>query len=83
MQCNIEQEKEQFDKMLQNFANNDDFIEQHNALDLSYTLGLNQFSAMSFEEWRDYVGLKNPEISMAHDHADSIHKAPAEEVTLP
>lgn len=69
--------------MLQNFANNDDFIEQHNALDLPYTLGLNQFSAMSFEEWREYVGLTNLENPLENDHADSIHYAPAEEFSLP
>ena len=70
--------------MLQNFANNDDFIDQQNALNLPYTLGLNQFAAMSFEEWIDYVGLKNLENPLGSDQAaDAIHNAPAEAFTLP
>ena len=69
--------------MLQNFANNDDFIDQQNALNLPYTLGLNQFAAMSFKEWIDYVGLKNMEIPLGSDQADAMHNAPSEAFTLP
>jgi len=40
-----------FVRMLQNFANNDDKIAQHNAKNVSYQLGHNQFSHLSYEEW--------------------------------
>jgi len=71
-----------FVTMLQNFANNDDIIEAHNAKKASYTLGHNQFSHLSFEEFRDYVklGLDRP----AYDSkAAFVHAAPADLSALP
>lgn len=70
-----------FVQMLNNYANNDDIIETHNAKNLSYTLGHNQFSHMSQDEWREYVklGLKRPEASTAAE----IHQAPADVSSLP
>lgn len=58
---------EHFAKMIQNFANNDDIITQHNNQGLTYELGHNQFSHMSVEEWREYVklGLTKPETPSA------------------
>jgi C1A family cysteine protease len=44
-----------FTRMLQNFANNDDLIETTNAQNLSYKLGHNDFSHMSYEEWKVYM----------------------------
>ena len=41
-----------FVRWLENFASNDDHIETHNAKKVSYTLGHNHFSHMSFDEWR-------------------------------
>lgn len=66
-----------FVKMLQNFANNHDIIETHNAGNHTYTLGHNQFSHLSLDEWRAYVrlGLKRPENSEAPLY---IHQAPAD-----
>lgn len=66
-----------FVKMLQNFANNDDTIETHNAKNMSYTLGHNKFSHMSYEEWKAYVrlGLDRPDPTLK---ADFIHDAPAD-----
>lgn len=63
-----------FVHMLQNFANNHDVIEQHNARNLSYTLGHNAFSHMSYEEWVENMrfGLGKPD----HEPADYIHEAP-------
>jgi C1A family cysteine protease len=55
---------EQFVHMLQNFANNEDIINTHNAQpNVSYTLGHNQYSHLSLDEWRQHVqlGLKKPE----------------------
>ena len=69
--------------MLRNFANNVDTIEHHNSLNLSYKLGLNQFSGMSFEEWKAYMGLHNQKILFSESSNHSVHTAPAEDVTLP
>jgi C1A family cysteine protease len=69
-----------FAHMLENFANNDDFIEKHNAQNLSYTLGHNQFSHMSHEEWVSYnrFGLTRG----AHAVAPNVHDAPTDLSTL-
>ena len=69
-------------KWLENFAANDDKIETHNAKKLSYTLGHNQFSHMSFEEWRQYVhlGLARPSNKT---NPVSIHRAPDDLTKLP
>jgi len=55
---------EQFVHFLQNFANNEDLINFHNSqANATYTLGHNQYSHLSLDEWRSYVklGLKKPE----------------------
>eukprot|EP00602_Paraphysomonas_sp_CaronLab_P010422 CAMPEP_0185024026 /NCGR_PEP_ID=MMETSP1103-20130426/6903_1 /TAXON_ID=36769 /ORGANISM="Paraphysomonas bandaiensis, Strain Caron Lab Isolate" /LENGTH=338 /DNA_ID=CAMNT_0027556869 /DNA_START=40 /DNA_END=1056 /DNA_ORIENTATION=+ len=72
---------EHFIHMLQNFANNHDLIETTNSQNLSYTLGHNKFSHMSFEEWQAHVrlGLGKPN----HPPAESIHEAPADVNALP
>lgn len=51
-----------FVRWLQNFANNDDLIAEHNAKRLSYTLGHNQFSHLTFDQWRAsvHLGLDRP-----------------------
>jgi len=66
-----------FVQMLQNFANNDDIIEASNAQKLSYTLGHNQFSHMSLEEFREYakLGLDRPNASTK---AAFVHNAPTD-----
>lgn len=68
---------EHFVHMLTNFANNDDLIVAHNAKNLTYTLGHNQFSHMNVDEWRQYVklGLKRPEVA---NKAPEMHSAPAD-----
>jgi len=66
-----------FVSMLQNFANNDDLIEAHNAKKESYTLGHNKFSHMGPEEWKAYVqgsGLARP----AKQSAKFTHTAPVD-----
>ena len=72
---------EHFIKMLQNFANNDDLIETHNGKNLSYSLGHNQFSHMSIDEWRAYVklGLQRPSPDMKPLR---VHAAPADTTGL-
>jgi C1A family cysteine protease len=72
---------EHFVHMLQNFANNDDVIEQHNAAGHSYELGHNAFSHMNQDEWREFVrlGLKRENSS----EAAMIHNAPADASATP
>lgn len=72
---------ERFVKMLQNFANNDDLIETHNKGNHTYTLGHNQFSHMTVEEWREYVKLglkKDTEMK-----GEFVHAAPANMMAIP
>jgi len=66
-----------FVKMLQNYADNDDLVETHNAGTASYKLGHNQFSHMGRAEWKEYVsrGLLRPQ---AQEGPASIHQAPAD-----
>jgi len=70
-----------FVHMLQNFANNDDLIDTHNAGDSTYTLGHNKFSHMNIDEWRAFVhlGLNKPESA---EGPVSIHPEPADVSTL-
>jgi|Transcript_95477 cathepsin L len=72
---------EHFVTMLQNFANNDDIIEAHNKGNHTYTLGHNQFSHMTLDEWRAYVklGLKKD----TESKAPFTHAAPANMMALP
>jgi len=73
---------EQFVHFLQNFANNEDLISAHNSKpNETYTLGHNQFSHLSLDEWRAYVGLglKKPE---ELEPPAYIHEAPADVSTL-
>jgi hypothetical protein len=44
------------EEVLANWMANDKYIEQHNAKNLSYSLGHNQLSGMSFAEYKDYLG---------------------------
>jgi KDEL-tailed cysteine endopeptidase len=52
---------EDFARLLGNFAMNDDFIANHNSRNVSFTLGHNGFSHMSYQEWREMMnfGLQN------------------------
>jgi C1A family cysteine protease len=73
---------EHFVQMLQNFANNEDIITTHNSGNNTYTLGHNQFSSMSLDEWRAYVklglGKKDPS-----EPAANVLAAPADLSALP
>lgn len=76
-----DQSGERFVKMLQNFANNDDLIETHNKGNHTYTLGHNQFSHMTVEEWREHVKLglkKDTEMK-----GEFVHNAPANMMAVP
>jgi C1A family cysteine protease len=69
-----------FVKMLQNFADNHDVIENHNSGNHSYQLGHNKFSHMSTAEWKEFVGrggLTRPTL-----RAEKTFAAPADVSTL-
>lgn len=51
----IAESETHLEKMFHNWIDNHRFIEETNAKNLSYTLGHNQFSAMSHEEYREYL----------------------------
>lgn len=71
-----------FVKMLQNYADNDDLIETHNAGNAPYKLGHNKFSHMGRAEWKEYVskGLVRPTESEGPLY---VHNAPSDASTLP
>ena len=73
---------EHFVHLLQNFADNDDFIATHNSENQSFEVGHNQFSHMNAVEWKAFVrngGLTRPEpleapanIHVASDDASTM-----------
>jgi len=69
-----------FTHFLQNFADNDDIIEQHNSQDLPYKLGHNQFSHMNVDEWREAMklGLGYP----VNEPSATVHTAPENLTTM-
>jgi len=71
---------QRFVQALQNFANNDDLIEEHNSQNLPYKLGHNQFSHMDVNEWREYVrlGLGYP----TQEPSATVHEAPSDLTAL-
>jgi len=71
---------ERFVHHLQNFANNDDLIEDTNAKGLPYKLGHNKFSHLSNEEWKIEVRLG---LDRSNVTSTNIHAAPADLTTLP
>ena len=72
-----------FAQMLNNFANNDDIIETHNSNeDNTYTLGHNQFSHMSFDEFKSYVRLGLNSLA-PETIADNVLEAPQNLTALP
>jgi len=66
---------EHFVEMLKKFAHNHDFIESHNSSPESkkFTMKMNQFGHMSFEEWGEYMkfGLGQP----VREPSVSVHSA--------
>ena len=75
-----------FAHMLNNFANNDDIIESHNENlnnDNTYTLGHNQFSHMSFDEFKAYVRLGLDSPTEETEEPDNILEANQKLTSLP
>jgi len=66
---------EHFVQWLNNFATNEDIINRHNAqANVTYTLGHNQFSHLSLDEWKQYIrlGLTKP---VSEEPPVKIHQA--------
>lgn len=75
---------EEFAERLQIFANNYDMIEEHNAKGATYTLGVNQFSHMTFEEFKDAVRIGGTRAPFKNARTGSkLHTAPADVSALP
>ena len=52
---NIDLHVSDYDHVFENWFNNDKFIQQHNAKNLSYTLGHNRYSGLNNEEFRQLM----------------------------
>lgn len=75
---------EEFAKRLQIFADNYDQIEEHNAKGLSYTLGVNQFTHMSFDEFKDAVRVGGTRAPFKNARTgQKVHTAPSDVSALP
>jgi C1A family cysteine protease len=72
---------EVFVHYLENFIENDKFIEAHNSANNSFIVGHNQFSHMGRDEWSDYIrsGLSRPTNPLSSE----IHTGPEDTSTLP
>jgi len=67
--------KEERDTAFSTFSANDDKIQAHNALNLSYTLGHNEFSDMTSDDFNSvYIGsyLDNPNLDRKKDYDYSL-----------
>lgn len=53
--------------MFENWLSNDKFIEQHNAKNLTYTVGHNAFSGMNSEEFAEFMGFRANQELLAKD----------------
>jgi len=73
---------EHFIHMLQNFANNDDIIEQHNAKQSTYTLGHNHLSHLSIDEYKAYFNLGLTPPPRDNSTLAGFHAAPTDLSTL-
>ena len=71
------------EQVLMNWITNDKYIEEHNAKNLSYSLGHNHLSGMNTSEYRDYLGFSQdfqsvvPRYSFPNPFSKSSAKAPA------
>ena len=74
---------DEFIKRLQIFADNVDKIDAHNALNLSYTMGLNQFSHLTFEEFKEEVHLGATRPFNLRRKSDKVHSAPKDTSSIP
>jgi KDEL-tailed cysteine endopeptidase len=68
-----------FVRWLENFANNDDKIEIHNAKKLPYKLGHNHFSHLSLDEWRQQVRLGLGKANRTSYSVRGVHPTPSPE----
>jgi len=75
---------EEFVHRLQVFSDNFDIIEEHNKSGDTYTLGLNQFSHLTLEEFHDLVHLGGTRPPNLRRNVDGpVHGEPADASALP
>jgi len=67
---------EHFVRMIQNFADNDDYITASNAKKQSFTLGHNKFSHLSSDEWKAYIAKSGRFVKDTTETPAFIHSAP-------
>lgn len=67
---------ERFVQMIQNFADNEDLINAHNAQKQNFTLGHNKFSHMSATEWKEYVNKGGLYVKDTTEAPAYVHQAP-------
>lgn len=73
----------EFIARLQIFADNYDYIETSNKQNLTYTLGLNQFSHMTHDEWKDYLHLGGVRPPNLRRNPANLHEAPKDLSSIP
>jgi len=73
----------EFTKRLQIFADNVDQIEAHNSQNLSYTMGINQFTHLTFAEFTEEVHLGATRPYSLRRNSANVHKEPADVSALP
>ncbi len=71
-----------FVQMLKNFADNEDYINHHNAMDKPYKLGHNKFSHLNVEEWKEHVRLNKMDENRVST-AQHLHEAPVNTADVP
>jgi len=74
---------DEFAKRIQIFADMVDTIEEHNAGNNSYKLGLNQFSHLTFEEFQQAVHIGSTRPPNLRSGATKVHEEPADKSSLP
>jgi len=74
---------EEFIKRIQIFSDNVDEIDAHNAKNLSYTKGINQFTHLTFAEFTEEVHLGATRPYNLRRNSENVHKEPANPSTLP
>jgi len=72
-------DRQHFNDIFNTWKENNKFIEEINALNLTYTLGHNSFSGMNSEQYREYMGFSKPLLS----NNEYVSAEPVDLNTLP
>ncbi len=58
-------------------------IDEHNASGKSWSMGLNQFSHMTADEWRKYVNLNSRPPKLRRNRTNKVHGEPSTNLGIP